>query len=153
MNVFSALQTGATTASPLNVSPPGNGQGSTNARALDGPFNFSPRAAGIGKQQFDKIVFDKVGPSSQGWGRTSQQVDGSWRTEIDVPFGDQLGGHHADRRTTLSFVSKQPPTLDNAGHLFISGREISGDFLEGQLAKLNLPVPDWSKFTFGSDPD
>lgn len=139
--------------SPL---PPSVAQASANGRAVSGGFNFFPRAAGVGAQQFDKVGFDKVGPSSQGWAQAKQQPDGSWRTEIRVPYGKQLGGNApmdsgTDRRTTMVFSSLQPPTLNSEGRLFISGHEISGDFLEGQLAKLGLPPPDWREFVLGGD--
>ena len=131
-------------------------QASANGRPVNGGYNFSPRAAGIGHEQFDKIGFDKVGPSSQGWAQTRQQKDGSWSTEIRVPHGKQLGGNapmdsSTDRRVTMTFLSKQPPTLNGQGRLFISGREITGAFLEGELAKRGLPAPDWREFVLNGD--
>jgi hypothetical protein len=115
-----------------------------------GFYSFSPRAAGVGDQQFDKIGIDR---STTLWATTQKQSDGSWRTEITVPYGKQIGGHDgmtgADRYTTLSYASKQQPTKNAEGRLFVSGVEISGDFVERQLVKLNLPLPDFRNFTYG----
>lgn len=123
-------------------------------RPVSGEFNFYPRAAGIGKEQFDKIGFDKVGPSSQGWARTAQQRDGSWLTTIDVPYGVHLGGSakvnsDTDRFTTMKFRSQQQPTLNGEGRLIISGREITGDLLQNQLLKLGRDLPDFRNFAHG----
>jgi hypothetical protein len=139
----------------MAVSPlPANiAQAPSNGRPAIGFYSFSPRAAGVGEQQFDRIGIDRVGPSSTLWASTRQQDDGSWRTEITVPYGRQIGGHDgmtgADRYTTLSYASKQQPTKNAEGRLFVSGVEISGDLLERQLAKLSLPLPDWRSHAAG----
>lgn len=129
-------------------------QDAANGRPVSGSYDFRPSPAGVGNQQFDKLGFDKVGPSSQGHARTEKQDDGSWLTTIDVPHGVHLGGAapingDTDRYTTLSFKSQQQPTRNSEGRLFISGREITGDLLENQLAKLGLKVPDFRDFTYG----
>jgi hypothetical protein len=139
----------AAASSAIAATPAAGGQ-----RPVNGEYNFSPRAAGIGKEQFDKIGFDKVGPSSQGWARTTKQHDGSWLTTINVPYGVHLGGAakengDTDRYTTLSFKSQQQPSLDGKSRLFISGREITGDLLQNQLAKLGLNPPDFTHFVYG----
>jgi hypothetical protein len=154
MTFVSPVQPMASAAMPQNTPAAAAPQLVANSRPVNGSFNFFPRAAGIGNQQFDKLGFDKVGPSSQGWARTAQQRDGSWLTTIDVPHGVHLGGSaringDTDRFTTLSFKSQQQPTLSNDSRLFISGREITGDLLENQLAKLGLPLPDFRHFTYG----
>jgi hypothetical protein len=154
MTLVSPAQPMAPTAVPQMPPASAAEQLVANGRPVNGGFNFFPRAAGIGEQQFDKIGFDKVGPSSQGWARTAQQRDGSWLTTIDVPHGVHLGGSakingDTDRYTTLSFKSQQQPTQNGEGRLFISGREITGDLLENQLAKLGLPLPDFRNFTHG----
>jgi hypothetical protein len=123
-------------------------------RPVNGGYNFYPSAAGIGKQQFDKLGFDKVGPSSQGSAHTAQQRDGSWLTTINVPYGVHLGGSAevngpTDRFTTLSFKSQKQPTLNSDGRLFLDGREISGDLLEKRLAELGLDLPDFTNFVYG----
>jgi hypothetical protein len=130
--------------------PPANvAQAPSNSRPMVGFYSFSPRAAGVGEQQFDKIGIDR---STTLWATTRQQGD-SWRTDITVPCGKQIGGHDgmtgADRYTTLSYTSRQPPTKNDAGRLFVSGVEISGDFVEKQLAKLNLPLPDYRSYGEG----
>jgi hypothetical protein len=130
-----------------------------NSRPVSGGFNFYPRVAVIRNQQSDRIGFDAVGASSQGWVRTEQQRDGSWLTTIDVPHGAHLGGStkvngDTDRFVKLSFSSKQQPTLNGNGRLFITGREITGDLLGKQLAKLGLPLPDFRNFTYsGTAPE
>jgi hypothetical protein len=135
---------------PTSAAPPLVASG----RPVNGSFNFFPRAAGIGDQQFDKIGFDRVGPSSQGFARTQRQSDGNWLTTIDVPYGVHLGGAakvngETDRYATLSFTSKQQPTLNGDGRLFVSGKEISGEFLERKLVDMKLPPPDFRNFTYG----
>ncbi len=78
-------------ASPVASSASG-AQQMANGRPVNGEYNFYPRAAGVGKEQFDRLGFDKVGPSSQGWAHTVPQRDGSWLTTINVPYGVHLGG-------------------------------------------------------------
>jgi hypothetical protein len=159
MTLVSPAQTTQTMAqaavSPSTPAPPAP-QLVANGRPVNRGFNFYPSAAGIGDQQFDKIGFDRVGPSSQGHAETELQRDGNWLTTINVPYGVHLGGEaevngETDRYTKLSFTSKQQPTLNGDGRLFISGREISGEFLERKLAELNLPPPDFRNFTYGGD--
>jgi hypothetical protein len=155
MDITPALQL-ATPPSLLSpaASSPNEAPLLAGGRRPNGEFAFTPRAAGVGKDQFDKIGFDRVGPSSQGHARTAQQRDGSWLTKIDVPYGVHLGGSakingDTDRYVTLPFESRQQPVLDSEGRLSISGREITGDLLQGQLTKLGLQPPDFRNFTYG----
>jgi hypothetical protein len=70
-----------------------------------------------------------------------------------VPYGLHLGGSaridgQTDCFVTLSFASKQQPTLNGEGRLFVSGREIGGKFLESKLAELKLKLPDFRNFVY-----
>jgi hypothetical protein len=153
MTALASLQPTTPSAAPATSTlAPEAPQFIAEGRPVNGKFNFYPRAAGVGTQQFDKQGFDRVGPSSQGWARTERQSDGSWRTTIEVPYGVHLGGTattsgQTDRFVTLIYASKHQPRLNDKGRLFISGTEISGAFLERKLAELKLPLPDFRNFT------
>jgi hypothetical protein len=115
-------------------------------------------AAGLphGTQQTDKIGFDRTGPSTTLNATITRQADGKWLTQIAVPYGEQRGGDAmsgTDLTKTLSFVSKDQPTVGARGELHVGGQRIDGNFLESRLHGLKLPLPDYSNFRYGGAED
>jgi hypothetical protein len=129
--------------------PPAQAAGA--GRPVQGSTSIFIAAAGlpVGNQQHDKIGFDRTGPSTMLSASITRLPDGKWLTKIAVPYGEQRGGDAmmgTDLSTTLSFTSKEQPTLGARGELNIGGQRIDGNFLETRLHGLKLPLPDYTHF-------
>jgi hypothetical protein len=129
-----------------------------SGRPVEGSRPIFIPAAGlpVGNQQSDRLGFDRTGPSTLLNATVTRQADGKWLTKITVPYGEQRGGDAmsgTDLSTTLSFTSKDQPTLGARGELIISGQRIDGNFLETRLHGLNLALPDYTNFRYGGPED
>jgi hypothetical protein len=143
-------------AQPNNDSAPPPAQAAGAGRPVQGDTMIFVPAAGLGREQMDKIGFDSTGPSTALSAKVTRQNDGTWLTKITVPYGEQRGSDATggtDLTTTMSFNSKAQPTIGARGELQVSGQRIDGNFLETRLHALKLPPPDYSNFRYGGPKD
>jgi hypothetical protein len=149
------LTTTPAAAQPSNDSAP-RAQAAGTGRPVQGDTMIFVPAAGLGREQMDKIGFDLTGPSTALSAKVTRQNDGTWLTKITVPYGEQRGGDAmggTDLTTTMSFNSKVQPTIGARGELQVSGQRIDGNFLETRLHALKLPLPDYTHFRYGGPED
>jgi hypothetical protein len=158
--LMNAAPAGMPAASPTsNNAPPADARAANiTGRPVEGRTMIFIPAAGlpVGSQQTDKIGFDRTGPSTTLYATVTRQSDGKWLTQIAVPYGEQRGGdaiRGTDLSTTLTFISKDQPTLNQRGQLQVSGQRIDGNFLESRLHGLKLPLPDYTNFRYGGPED
>lgn len=162
MNTLMNIAPMATTPSlaPTNSSaaPAALAQQTATGRPFEGSAPIRVAAAGlpVGSQQRDKLGFDSTGPSTMLQATSARQGDGKWLTKITVPYGEQRGADAmsgTDLSTTMSFMSKEPPTINKGGELYVSGQRVDGNFLETRLHGLKLPLPDYTHFRYGGPKD
>jgi hypothetical protein len=158
MNAVPQAMTPPAAQANSSAAPAALAQATASGRPVEGTRQIFIPAAGlpVGNQQSDKLGFDRTGPSTLLNATVTRQADGKWLTKITVPYGEQRGGDAmsgTDQSTTLSFTSKDQPTLGTRGELNISGQRIDGNFLETRLHGLKLELPDYTNFRYGGPED
>ena len=156
MNAAPLASTPPTAPANSSATPAAPNLAASLGRRIEGDAMIFIPAAGLGREQHDKIGFDRTGPSTTLSATVTRQKDGTWLTKIDVPYGEQLGGNRSgetDLTTTMCIPSRDQPTIGARGELSINGQTIDGNRLERYLGDAKLRLPDYTEFRYGGPED